>query len=387
MRKIRVAFFADILLEDFDGCIRTIQQIVRRIPKEHFDFLFLTGLAPQDEKGNTYVKLSSIRMPMNDPYRATVPIMSRRVLKKELAAFKPDLIHISNPSMLGNYGAKYAKKNKLPLTTIYHTHFVSYVKYYFRFFKPLIPFVEARITAMTKSLYEKCDIVYVPVEGILEDFQTLDIDTSNCSLWPRGIDSKIFNPEKRDLAFIQSKTGNKNANVLFASRLVWEKNLETLIQIYNLSRQQGADFNLIVAGDGAAGQGLKERMPEAIYLGALTHEALSKVYASSDVFLFPSDTETYGNVVTEAMASGIPSVAANKGGPTGIIKDGISGFLVESHNSQAYVDKIKLLLSDNILYAKMKEEGIKYTQNLSWDYLTDRYFADLRRLYQESQDS
>jgi len=387
MRKIRVAFFADMLLEDFDGCIRTIQQIVRRIPKDEFEFLFLTGWPPKNEGDHKYVKLSTVPMPFNAPYRATVPLFSSRTLKKELRAFKPDLIHVSNPSMLGNYAAKYAKANSLPLTTIYHTHYVTYVKYYFRFIKPLIPLGEAKIVAMTKALYDKCDIVYVPVKGIIDDFKALNMKTSNCSIWPRGIDSKLFNPEKRDVSYLRTLTGNDEPNILFASRLVWEKNLETLIQIYDLSRKRGFTFNLIIAGEGASTAGLKERLPDALYLGELSHEELSKVYASSDLFLFPSDTETYGNVVTEAMASGIPTIAANKGGPTGIIEDGVSGFLTESHEPEGYLEKIKLLLSDRELYEKIRSEGLEYTKSLSWKYLTDRYFSDLRRLYQESQDS
>ncbi len=380
MSKIRVAFFADMLTKDFDGCIRTIQQIVTRIPHEEFEFRFFTGVPPEDEKGLSYIKLPTVDLFFNKPYVMVLPFLRKRKIKAQLQEFDPHIIHVSNPSILGQFGANYANRRSIPLSTIYHTHYVTYVKYYLRFFKALIPLVEKRVIAMTKGIYDKCDLVYLPVPKIQEDFKSMDFRIDNCKIWPRGIDNQLFNPSKKDEQYFKRLTGNANPNILFASRLVWEKNLQTLIDIYELTNEEDRKYNFIVVGDGAAKKALKEKMPKAYFLGNLTHEQLSTVYASSDVFVFPSDTETYGNVIVEAMASGLPSIAANNGGPTGIISNGENGFLCESHSAKNYLEKIELIVTNAELKERLVSNGLKMTKDLSWNKLAKLYFQDLKSL-------
>jgi len=380
MPKIKVAFFADMLTDDFDGCIRTIQQLVNRIPEEEFDFTFFSGALPVKQQNRKYIKLSSISIPFNKGYKMVPPLPNKKLILQELKKINPDIIHISNPSLLGKFVANYANGNGIPLSTIYHTHFVTYVKYYLRFMKPLIPFMEKRVTAMTKGIYDLCDLVYLPVPSIKDDFKAMNIRTDNCKIWPRGIDAKIFNPNKLDARYFKTLTQNDNSNILFASRLVWEKNLDTLIEIYELAEAEKLPYNFIIAGDGGAGNSLKTKMPNAYFLGSLNHDELSKVYASSDVFLFPSDTETYGNVIIEAMSSGLPAVAANSGGPTGIINDGVNGFLCSSHDARDYLNRIERLLNDKSLYDSVRSNGLEMTNSLSWENLAKQYFQDLKQL-------
>src|SRR5690606_31267974 len=120
----------------------------------------------------------------------------------------------------------------------------------------------------------------------------------------------LFNPSKSDKAYLRSITGNTNTNISFVSRLVWEKNIKTLIEIYHTLEEFGGGYNLIIAGEGTAKSIAMQEMPKAHFLGKQNHEQLSKLYASADAFVFTSTSETYGNVVVEAMASGLPCVIA-----------------------------------------------------------------------------
>ena len=167
---------------------------------------------------------------------------------------------------------------------------------------------------------------------------------------------------------------NKRPNVLFASRLVWEKNLKTLIEIYKKNQQSDLPFNLIIAGDGIASQSLKNAMPEAHFVGKVSHSVLSKLYASCDAFVFTSISETYGNVVVEAMASGLPCVIADGGGSASFITNNINGFKVSPNDANQYLIAINRVLSDKKMKVRFISNGLEYVKGLDWESLANKYF-------------
>jgi glycosyltransferase involved in cell wall biosynthesis len=177
-------------------------------------------------------------------------------------------------------------------------------------------------------------------------------------------------------------TGNSFPTILFASRLVWEKNLETLFRIYDLIQYKKLKVNLVIAGDGVARKAAKQRMSNAIFTRQLDHQLLSVLYASADVFLFPSISETYGNVVLEAMASGLPCVIADGGGSKDFIEQGTTGFKCRPCDELDYVEKIEVLLSNRELHKQFANEGIRFSEKSCWAALADVYFDDLMSLAQ-----
>lgn len=381
MKKIRVAFFAEILIEDFDGASRTMYQILNRIPRDDFEFMFFCGVPPDKELGFDVFQLPTITIPYNTSYEAALPFLAKKKLTQKLEAFNPDIIHFASPSPLGSFANKYGKANNIPVVSIYHTHFISYVKYYFDFAKFTIPYFQRKVKEITKRFYRDPQIVYVPTREIIKDLkEKCELDGHNLKLWQRGINNKLFNPVKKDKAYIRELVGNDKPNILFVSRLVWEKNLQCLIDLYRKCEAEKAEVNFIVAGDGVVRKELQRKMPNAKFLGMLGHEELARVYASSDIFFFPSVTETYGNVVIEAMASGIPCVVANGGGPKSIITHGVNGMLCEADNIQEFWDTIQALLNDKERYHKMVHDGLEFTDSLSWDRLVNIYFEDLKYL-------
>lgn len=143
---------------------------------------------------------------------------------------------------------------------------------------------------------------------------------------------------------------------------------------------RGMEVNFIIAGNGVAEESARQRMKNAIFLGFLNHDDLATVYASSDVFVFTSISETYGNVVVEAMSSGCVPVIANGGGSQALVKNGVTGFLCEPDNPVDYIDKIKILLNNMEIREKMQQAGYEFVLPLSWDSLAEEYFNDMQRL-------
>jgi len=382
MRKLRIAFFSDMLTRDHDGCMRTVFHILDRKP-ETVDFKFFTGKDAVKGLGQEYVAVPEFRLPFNKSYNMALPTMVADKIHNALDEFEPDVIHITSPSRLGQFAQNYAISKGVPVSTIYHTHFLSYMDYYFSKAKLLMPMAKRFVTQQTRKFYNNCDLVLVPTEVMREELECIGVQSDRMKIWRRGLDHEIFNPRQDSTNMLQEITGNKKPNLLFASRLVWEKNLKTLIKIYDQIKAEGDQYNLLIAGDGVAEMELKVKMPDAVFLGKLPQEALAKLYASADVFVFPSVSETYGNVVVEAMASGLPCVVANGGGSASFITNGVNGYAVEPYESTAYLEKVKLLMTYPEHKSSVIGEGLKYTKDLSWDSLVKSFYEKLESLWKD----
>ncbi|MBB5395002.1 glycosyltransferase family 1 protein [Mucilaginibacter sp. AK015] len=380
IKKIKVAFFADILTVDFDGAVRTMYQLIHRIDAARFDYLFIYGEGPESILNFRSFQIPALSLPVNTNYSIAIPLLAKGRLIKKLQAFNPDVVHIATPSFLGSFGLDYACRAGLPVISIYHTHFISYVDYYFKRAPLLIKHIKQQLTKAHKSFYNRCDKVYVPSESIRNELTEMGIYPDSMKIWKRGVDTALFSPYKKDKRRIQKLVGNKNPTVIFASRLVWEKNLETLFNIYNKLQALKTPVNLLIVGNGTARQACEVKMPNAVFTNDIDHEYLSVLYASADVFLFPSVSETYGNVVIEAMASGLPCVIADGGGSKDFIDQGVNGFKCSPYNADEYVEKIELLLHNRQLSASFAANGLQYCKHLSWDELAGVYFNDISNL-------
>ncbi|CAD5254902.1 MULTISPECIES: glycosyltransferase family 1 protein [unclassified Imperialibacter] len=378
MSKVKIVFFIDVLKKDFDGVSNTTSQIAYRLPRDQFDAIFITPLPPEDPEFPFPVyKCPSIDLPLYKQYKLALPKRMKE-LEAILDDFKPDIVHWSTPSALGWYAVNYAKKNKIPAATIYHTHFTSYVEYFLRFV-PGIDKISPPIARRLLSLYKDCSLVLAPTESMSDYLKVLRVDAGKINVWGRGVNQHLFSPDFRDDKFFTPYGVTSKKKILFVSRLVSYKSTDSLIELYKLLDK---GHKLIVTGDGPDMERLQSKMPEAVFTGKLTGEALSKVFASADVFVFPSVTETFGNVILEAMASGLPVVAARAGGPADIIEHGVTGFLAEPGNTKEMYGHVKSLLSDDELHAMIREKAIYYASQQNWDVLCQRlfdYYTDLAK--------
>ncbi|MFA6702274.1 MAG: glycosyltransferase, partial [Dysgonamonadaceae bacterium] len=168
-KKIKVAFFTDILIKDFDGAIKTMYQLIDRIPKDRFEYMFFCGTAPKHDFKYKVYKVPSIVIPFNISYKLALPGLRKNTLLEKLDEFKPDVIHISTPSIIGFYALNYAQRNGIRVLSIYHTHFISYIKYYFKHLPFLINPLEKVISDYYRKIYNNCDIVYVPTQFMINE--------------------------------------------------------------------------------------------------------------------------------------------------------------------------------------------------------------------------
>jgi glycosyltransferase involved in cell wall biosynthesis len=376
MSKLKIAFFSDMLMRDYDGCMRTVFHIIDRKPKS-VDIKYFTGQGTVRGLNQPAVTIPNVTIPFNNDYKIALPQLAYFKIRREIEAYSPDIIHITTPSMLGHFALQIAKEKGIPVSTIYHTHYISYVNYYLENLKPVVPIAEKLMKNSTMSFYNKCDLILVPTQEMIDTLQEVGVNKDKMRIWKRGIDSKVFNCTCRDKNYVRQITGNDHFNILFASRLVWEKNLKTLVKIYKQAEKQNLKVNFIIAGSGTAYGSLTQEMPNAFFLGRIGQTQLAKLYASCDSFVFPSVSETYGNVVLEAMACGLPCVIANGGGSKSFIKHGENGFLCEPFDEMDYLQHIKKLMSDPILKNQIISNGLKYAQGYDWDALTNDFYCSL----------
>ncbi len=379
VKKIRVALFTDVLKENYDGVTYTLYNIIERIPKDRFEFIFITPFPPSENVRLPFpvIVCRSFKLPLYAEYLVGFPYFDKN-LEKALADFKPDLVHFASPSFLGRYALRYAQKHGIPVTSTYHTHFPMYVDYYFKYL-PFLKFLKYLVPVILRFYYNNCEIVYVPTRPVLEDLAAVGIERRRMMIWARGIDTENFNPRKRDNVFIDGLCGKGTIRILFVSRLFWIKEITTIVRIYKKLRASLPEAKIVITGDGPQRRYMEKKMPDAVFTGKLLNNELSRIYASCDIFLFPSITETFGNVNLEAMASGLPVVAAAKGGQCGIVEEGVTGYLVEPKNTDAFCEKIEYLARNPEARKQMGKKAVAYARTQKWDILCDAMFASYEK--------
>ena len=360
-----------------DGVTNTSYRIISRLDDLNIEPIFFTCVPPSYPDFKYQVVICPhLKFPYAKDYPFAIPGKKNKIFNL-LDEFKPDLLHWSSPSLLGKYATQYSEKTGIPNITIYHSHFSSYLDYlkWLPFRNTIRNFLDKKLT----RLYEKASLILSPTLSMQEFLVERGSDEDKIGIWGRGVDGERFNPGHRSEKLISEWGGTGKTKILFVSRLVHYKETDMLIRLSHILREGTL---LIITGEGPEREKMeRECDPEkTIFTGKLVGEELAEVYASADIFVFPSLTDTFGNVVLEAMASGLPVLAANEGGPKNIIQNEKTGYLIEPKNEKAFNTKISLLIDDNAHYTEMKENALSYARNVSWDNIIKqlyKYYIDL----------
>src|SRR5690606_11649352 len=334
----RVALFTGAYNHIADGVSLTLNRLVSFLQRHDTETLVFAPTVddPPVNHAGTLVPIPSIPLPGRPEYRASLglPRSARATLKH----FRPNVVHIATPDFLGYKALRLAERWKIPVVASYHTHFSSYLKYYG------FGGLESVMWRYLQNFYSRCRHVYVPSPSMAEVLRSHGIE-SGLRLWSRGVDTSRFNPSRRSNEWRRSMgVGDDEILVSFIGRLVWEKGLRVFADVIQNVEQRGIPHRSMIVGEGPALTELRERLPSTLFTGYLEGTALARAYASSDVFLFPSDTETFGNVTLEAMASGVPTVCADATGSRTLVEHGETGLLVPAGNSAAFTEAVLHLI-------------------------------------------
>jgi glycosyltransferase involved in cell wall biosynthesis len=302
------------------------------------------------------------------------------IIGEVLERFQPDLIHITGPSEVGILGAGLAHHLGLPLAASWHTNVHEYLARRSTWFLRMLPerqsaATEQKIEDLTMAaaarFYSVAQVLFAPN---LELCTLLERTTGRpCHLMPRGVDAELFNPAKR-----KRRPDDRDHVLGFVGRLSVEKNVAQLVQVQEeLERMGHRSFRFLIVGHGAEDGWLRERLPRAQFAGVLRGEALAEAYAGMDLFVFPSHTDTFGNVVLEALASGVPAIVTPDGGPKTIVRDGVTGRIVPDEGFAAAVAGV---LGDPAKHAEMREAARAYALTASWDAVFEGVYAGYEAL-------
>lgn len=318
-----------------------------------------TGDTAAFPHAGTLVSVPSIAIPRRREYRFALGLP--RAIERDVAAFRPNVFHLSAPDLLGYRALGLALKWGVPAIASVHTRFETYFRYYG------LNWVEKFVVRYLRHFYSQCTEIYAPTVSMAQTLRAQGM-SERVALWGRGVDRAVFSPARRSAAWRSAKGfAPSDVIVLFVGRLVREKGLETFANTIDSLRAKGVSCRVLVVGEGPERDWFQKRLPQAVFAGFLQGEELACAYASSDIFFNPSITETFGNVTLEAMASGLPSVCASATGSVSLVRDGVTGLLSPNCSVEEFTVHLDTLIRSNSRRRAMAAAALQTSRGYVWE--------------------
>lgn len=372
--ELRVALFSGNYNYCADGVAMVLNRLVGHLLKRgvQAEVFAPTARVAVLEHAGTLHSVPSFTFPLNTNYRIAWGIPKR--VRRRLAEFRPHLFHLASPDGLGFAALRLARRMDLPAVATYHTHIGGYMKYFG------LGFLEPMTWKVMRRFYNRTRETYVP-SASMRDLLRGKGFTCPMEVWEHGVDTAKFNPERRSLEWRRSHGIQDNEILVgFVGRVVWEKAVAVWGDVIQKLEQSGRPIRSMMIGSGPALDSMKARLKNTIFLGYMPHETLATAFASMDAFPYPSVSETFGCVTLEAMASGVPPVAANATGSRDIVTDGVDGFLCEPGNVDDFANRVLQLADDAALRQRLREEGVRHAAGCTWEKVLDQMIEHYQRV-------
>jgi glycosyltransferase involved in cell wall biosynthesis len=312
----------------------------------------------QDQRTSQDILVKSFPLPFYKELRMGIP--AQKMLLKRWAKNTPDMVHIATEGPLGWSAAKAARKLNIPVTSDFRTNFHVYSSLY------KVGFLEPLVKAYMKYFHNATDCTMVPTEKLKQELEHAGLN--HLRVMPRGVDTGHFSDQLRSNQLRASWNAELLDVVLLSvGRLAVEKNLELLIKSYMQARAIEPRTKLVVVGDGPLRESLQKKCPEAIFVGKKMGAELAQYYASADIFVFPSMTETFGNVTIEAMASGLAVIAYRHAGAGDLIESGVNGITVDPGDEKAFSNAVNTTVIHQSLIRRLGNAAVKTAKQQSWE--------------------
>jgi glycosyltransferase involved in cell wall biosynthesis len=357
---MRVAIFTDNDFDKMNGVTTTLRSLLRHVPPDLQPRIYTFSDLEVDEP--QYLALRSIGFPI--PFYREMRMYLPRIgeLARRLVKDQVRLIHLTTPGPAG-VAAKYlAHRTGLPLVGSFHTQLAEYAT--------LLSGSRHLGSAMRRYLrwiYSSCQSVLVPSADTSRRLANDGWHPDRLAVWGRGVDADVFSPSQRSQQLRDEwHVSDRRPAILYAGRLSHEKGLSIVEPLGSLLHRQGIAHRFIMVGEGPMMAELKERCPDAVFTGRLAHEEVAAAMASADIFLFPSETDTAGNVVLEAQACGLPVLVTNAGGPKENLRPGASGFICRPGDVLDFFARISELINEPDRRRAMSQAARAYAGARSW---------------------
>lgn len=373
-QHLRVAVVTETYPPEINGVAMTVGRIVKGLihrghsvqvirPKQDWND------HPQMSRQYEEVLAAGIAIPQYSGLKFGLP--AKMKLVQVWKNNRPDIVHVVTEGPLGWSAVSAARKLKIPVTSSFHTNFHNYTKHY------KLGFLKNTITGYLRKLHNNTLTTLVPTKSLAKELKRKKF--KNLVVLSRGVDTQLFNPARRN-ASLRKNWGisEDTLAVIYVGRLAAEKNIDLVIKAYRAIHEKIPKSKLIIVGDGPLHDNIKESCKDAFFAGMRSGEDLASHYASADLFLFPSKTETFGNVTTEALASGLGVVAYDYAAAADIIENNVNGITVKLDNESAFITEAIELAVNQKKQAEIRKNAFESVQGLDWDSIHEE-FEDILR--------
>ncbi len=374
--QLRIAVVTETYPPEVNGVAMTLGRLVAGLQARNHQIQLVrprqhAGDQPQPTATLTEHLQRGIALPRYEGLKMGLP--AKAALTRLWTKQRPDVVQIATEGPLGWSALAAANKLRLPVSSDFHTNFHSYSRHYG------FGLLRRAIVAYLRKFHNKAAVTLVPTEGIRRELMASGYE--NIEVIGRGVDTRLFHPGRRDPA-LRARWGltDDETAVLYVGRLAAEKNLPLLFRAFDGMRQAHPAARLVLVGDGPERAFWQAKRPDAIFCGTRIGEALAAHYASADVFLFPSLTETWGNVTIEAMASGLAVVAYDCAAAEEVIRHGENGLKAPPEDEDAFVAEAVSLAPARALQHRLGTAAAAQAAQLSWDAIVDGFERVLLRL-------
>ena len=358
---------------EINGVSMTLHRLLLGLQKKGFETTIIRP-RQKNEQANHFPYKEHLVAGIPIPYYPELRfgITTTNHLKKIWRTECPTLVHIATEGPLGLCALRAARSLEIPVISSFHTNFHQYGKYY------KLSFLIKGAFAYLRYFHNRTRATYAPSDDLIENLKAAGF--KNLRKMERGVDAQLFNPSKRSTDLRLSWGANKETPVFtYVGRIASEKNIPFALKCFQEVKKKLPEAIMVVVGDGPLRKELEKKYPEVIFCGLQKGEALAQHYASSDVFIFPSITETFGNVVTEAMASGLIVAAYDYAAGKLLIEDGINGTVASFDNKEHYLANLIQLISKRAMWPAMREKSRARIEDISWESITNNYIANLKK--------
>jgi glycosyltransferase involved in cell wall biosynthesis len=367
-RFLRVAVVTETWPPEINGVAVTLSKLIHHLGiRQHTIQL----IRPRQDKfdqgieseGWSELLLKGLPIPKYPQLKLGLP--SKKALLQAWSTHRPDLVHIATEGPLGWSALQAAKILRLPVTSDFRTNFHSYCQHYG------VGWLTKPIVAYLRKFHNRTGFTMVPTQSMKHQLEAHGF--KNLKVVARGVDTQLFHPNKRSELMRDSWGATDNTTVLLSvGRLAAEKNLNLTIDTYQALKAAGRDVKMVFAGDGPMRNITEAKCPDAFFMGMCSHEQLAILYASADVLLFPSLTETFGNVTLEAMASATPVLAFDCAAASDFVTNHRNGWLIDSTQPQAYINRALDITLNNETMQQASLHTRASIEHLGWDEIAQQ---------------